>query len=463
MTRIHSKLHLYACLPFVELSCESVVSLGPVTFWPASDYRKFLDPDSHKGFLEYVETFGQIKARLHRRNVELVNTVKLTPAGTTFISVSEDVPEELRDFILADSLYLLYFACTFRNLYYGNEVPSFNAFRKMIPASLDFIDAKKNWENLYIDESLREETVCVNFIDPEICKGLGAALSSVYVSSLSQNPTIVQSHKRLVRSVRYFTDRFSFRFVNLFGKGLDFPEALFEPEDVIFLASSFEVLFDIDDRNSASDFKHKLRPFLHLKYGGPVEIFWNWIDDFYKTKREIVRGGLIVDPTFRLNPNFEVSHLFIGIKLFIYSVYYMLYKFRLLSSTYEDPYTPPDFKWIHPEEILLFFWTEPNVLNKLNTFIGRALRNPDPELVAEIHQLTGVFVSVYERYYMGEVGRGVVFIPSKLEELKASGSMIIDLLKAPDGHSSMLQGEIHPRFISRLESRLREVRENLPK
>ena len=138
---------------------------------------------------------------------------------------------------------------------------------------------------------------------------------------------------------------------------------------MIFIASSFEALFDINDKQAAADFKHKLRPLLHLKYGKPVELFWKWVDDFYEVKRHIVHGGdHILDPFFRYNPNFEISHILIGIKLFVYSVYYTLFQYRLLHSIHEDPFTPPDFKWIHPEEILLFFWTESFLLHKLSLF-----------------------------------------------------------------------------------------------
>ncbi|MBS4163902.1 hypothetical protein PRO82_001210 [Candidatus Protochlamydia amoebophila] len=97
------------------------------------------------------------------------------------------------------------------------------------------------------------------------------------------------------------------------------------------------------------------------------------MDDFYKVKRKIIHGGTTPDPLFKLNPNFEISHISIGIKLFIYSVYYMLYRYKLTHSTHADAYTPPDFKGIHSEEVLLFFWTELSLLNKLNVYTKQFL------------------------------------------------------------------------------------------
>jgi hypothetical protein len=454
---------LYAYLPFVELAHESMIQFGPVIFWPASKSEDYLPDHLRSSFRDYMQEMGQIKVRSHNQEKSWVNTITLNPKGTTCVSISEDVPIEVWEFLLIDALYLLYFACTFRNLYYGQEIPSFNAFRKMIPASEEFIKDKHNWENLHIHETDREESVCLSIIDPEICQGLGKALESIYLASGTQDQEFVQAYKRLVRSIRYLVDRFFPRFVNLFDQGLNLSEEIFKPEDVIFLASSFESLFNIESSQAiAADFKHKLRPLLHLKYSRPVEIFWKWVDDFYEVKRRILHGDTFLDPLFRLNPNFEVSHILLGIKLFVYSVYYYLFKYQLLHSTYVDPYTPPDFKWIHPEEILLFFWTEPSVLEKINLFIKQSEQGPlKEEALADMNLLTTLFVSLYDRYYMSAQvkGAGIVrFIPSPLVELTKEGQEILGKLKemaSKDPQGIFLQF-VHPYFAGVLEDRLQE-------
>ena len=333
----------------------------------------------------------------------------------------------------------------------------------MAPAYEEFIKSKGNWEHLHIHETDREETVCLHIIDPEICQGLGKALESIYLARGTEDKEFIQAYKRLVRSIRYLVDRFFQRFVNLFDKGLHFSEEIFEPEDVIFLASSFESLFSLDSSQAtAADFKHKLRPLLHLKYSRPVEIFWKWVDDFYEVKRRILHGDTFLDPLFRLNPNFEISHILLGIKLFVYSVYYYLFKYQLLQSTHVDPYTPPDFKWIHPEEILLFFWTEPSVLEKVNLFIkqsGQGLLKD--EALADMNLLTTLFVSLYDRYYLSEQvkGEGIVrFIPSPLSELKKEGSEILEKLKemSEKDPDNVFLKHVHPYFTGVLEDRLAE-------
>ncbi len=458
---VSKDFHLYAYLPFVELAHESIIQLGPIIFFPASKSQEFLTLEDHHSFEAYIQAMSQMKThRLHE--ADFVNTNQLILQQTTCISMASTISPELRDFILIDSLYLLYFACTFRNLYYRKAVPSFNALRKLIPASLEFIKHKSNWENSYIDQMYREETACIHLVDSEICQGLGRALEAIYQDNLPpEEQAMRQYYKRMVRSIRYLVDRFFQRFINLLGTGLHFSDEIFKPEDVIFLVSSFEALFDINDKQPAADFKHKLRPLLHLKYGKPVELFWKWADDFYETRRRIVQGDVILDPLFRFNPNFEISHILIAIKLFIYSVYYTLFKNHLLQSIHEDLYTPPDFKWIHPEEILLFFWTEPNLLSKLSLFIRQIQYEPltseiQEELYADIHLLTHLFVSLYENYYLKPQSPEIRFIPTPLAELIIPGNQILESLKQEqlDNPKGTLLTTIHPNFFEDLKERL---------
>lgn len=441
-----------------------MTQLGPVVFWSASKFKEFLPSHFCPSFQEYIEVVSQTKIGGNEQEKLLINPISSSLKNATCVLISEDIPPDIRKFLFIDSLYLLYFACTFRSLYYGQEIPSFNPFCKMIPALEEFIKDKPNWENLCIHENEQEEPIYLHIIDPEICQGLGKALEAIYLPSNSEEQELIQAYKRLVRSIRYLVDRFIQRFVNLLGKGLHFSKEIFEPEDIVFLASSFESLFNIDNsQEAAADFKHKLRPLLHLKYSRPVEIFWKWVDEFYKVKHRAIQGDFFLDLLFRLNPNFEVSHIILGIKLFVYSVYYQLFTYQLLRSKHTDPYTPPDFKWIHPEEVLLFFWTEESVLEKISLFIKQYKQAPlKEELLADMHLLTTLFVSLYDRYYLSkQMKRGEIrFIPSPLSSLIGEINYILKEIKEmqnQDPQSSFLQF-IHPYFIEVLEDRLQERR-----
>lgn len=448
---------VYACLPFVELAHENCIQMGPVLFWPASKYTQFIPEDSHSHFQRYLDSIAQIKTNTGEPG-KLINTVKLSPQATTFISIEANIPDELKDIVLIDSLYLLYFACTFRNLYHSTEIPSFGAFRKMIPASSNFIHYKPSWEHLHIKEIDREQTVCIHLLDQNICKGFGKMLSAIYQPHSQISPHII-NYKRTIRSIRYLVDRFFQRFVNLFESDLHLPDLLFEPEDVIFLSSSFESLFDLNDKDPAADFKHKLRPLLHLKYSKPVETFWKWVDDFYEVRRRIVHGGENPNPLFKLNPNFELSHILIGIKLFIYSVYYFLFKFELMHSKSYDLFTPPDFKWIHPEEILLFFWTESSLLRKLSHFVTRIVeeKSHDDELHADVHQLANLFTAMQERYYLNNDLTEIKFIPTPIHEISGHIHHILKSIEKAKQNKEQFQKlfkAFPPHFKKHLQYRL---------
>jgi len=421
---------IYACLPFIELAREATIQIGPVSFWPSSKFAGKINPVDEAAFQNYIQSITQIKTKIKSEDDQLINTVTLTPQETTCISISSQIPIDQRDQIVIDSIYLLYFACTFRNLYYGNEIISFEPFRKMIPASMEFINHRENWEGLHINEAKREETTCIHLFDEEIYLGLGKALSAIYEKERTLDQEIIDGYKCLIRSIRYLVDRFFQKFVNLLGKGLDLSESLLEPEDILFLSTGFESLFNIDDKDPSADFKHKLRPMLHLKYSGPVEIFWKWVDDFYELKRQIIHQGTCTHSLFKSNPNFEISHLVLGIKLFIYAVYYKLFEHKLIAPIHFDAYTPPDFKWIHPEEILLFFWTESSIIRKLSVFIKRAQTDGEEnELFAEISLLSDLFLSIYERYHLHPIHNHVKFMPTPLIKIESNIKQILSMIE----------------------------------
>lgn len=425
-----TKNELFACLPFIELAHETPLHFGPVSFWAASRFSEWIEEEDQENFKAYIQSIGQIKTRTCEETHGFIQTATLSPEGTTCVSISIDVPPHLREQLIVDAVYSLYFTCNFRNLYYGTEVFPFNVFKKLIPASKEFIHNKQSWELLHIDERHREQTICIHLFDSEMSNALGRALSGIYQSQESDHPERIDKYRRLIRSIRYSVDRFFERFVNLFDTEIQFGQDLFQPEEIIFLSSSFESLFNIDEINSRADFKHKLRPLLHLKYSTPVEMFWKWVDDFYEIKRKVIHSGSIPHLLFCSNPNFQVSHTLLGMKLFIYSIYHTLFELKLISPIHFDQYTPPDFKWIHPEEILLFFWTEKSLLEKLKLFISRAqTETNDKELFAEISLLSDLFLSIYERYFLHPDGKGVKFIPAKTSEIKEDALKIIEIIQ----------------------------------
>lgn len=424
-----SSFHLYTCLPFIELAHETSIQMGPAIFWPASKFQYYVSPSLQPVFHSYLQSIIQIKAKAQ---MQLINTVQLSPESTTCISIHDDVLPEQKEFLLIDSLYLLYFVCTFRNLYYSQEIPSFNAFTKVIPTYKEFINNKSNWEDLHIEETDREETVCIHLFDQEIPEGLGKVLTAIYVMPSSVPKDVLNNYKRLIRSIRYLVDRFFQRFVNLFEHDPLFSQELFAPQDVLSLALSFETLFDISDRYPTSDFKHKLRPLLQIKYSRPLELFWKWVDEFYELKKKLIQGAGDPDSTFRLNPNFEISHILIGIKLFIYSIYHTFFQYQLLSSKTST-------LRVLPEEVLVFFWTEASLLHKLSDFFAQLAENQQQEeLYEDIALLASLYIAMQAYRDQKFNVTHVKFIPTPIGEIKEDIEKILGALQKLESRAEIM-------------------------
>lgn len=414
MSKFMTKMEIYAGLPFVELAKEGQITLGPVNFWPSSDFKTHLPPSLQKPFAEYLETMSTIKTFGQTDNKKPITTLKLRTPSIACVSIETSINPRLKEPLLIDALYLLYFAASFRNVYYNDEIIPFKAFTKILPAKPEFITEKSYWEKMFIGEAKREDIACITWMDEEICKALGEALRKSYKAGDENDHAI-----RLIRSIRFFVDRFFSKFENVFALGLEFHPKIFEPEDTLFLSSSFDVLLNIDEKHPASDFRHKVRPMLHLKYSKPVELFWKWVDAFYLLKKQVIHGSPDPVDLFRENPNFQVPLLHIGVKLFIYAIYYQLFKDHLVHSERSSPFTPPDFKFIHPEEILLFFWTEESLLRKISALLMQIKGGKQSkENEMDIALLSSTYSSLLERFHLGEGEPPALFLKTPSESLE---------------------------------------------
>ena len=133
----------------------------------------------------------------------------------------------------------------------------------------------------------------------------------------------------------------------------------------LLLSKGFEVLLALNPAFPAADLRQHLRPLLHLKFSHPVELLWKWVDQFYKSAQLALSGELLEDPLFLDNPNVGAPLLMIGKKLLIYSIYDTLFAKKLLIGAVGTPSTPDDFKHIHPERVLVYFWTHETLEKKM--------------------------------------------------------------------------------------------------
>ncbi|MDP1834764.1 MAG: hypothetical protein Q8K75_02435 [Chlamydiales bacterium] len=433
---------LYACLPFVELKVSDVI-MGPAHFWSARDAEKFLSPSQASSLREYLENVAQVKAC--SQDV-LVNTVKIPAASITCISIDPKIPEEEREAFLVDAIYTFFFCSAFSHLFSGTKTAHFDVFTKILPASPTFLLDPSNWREAHILEIQREQMVELESFDAEMCHGLGHGLACAYRTDTCRSNAETAKVQGLMRSIRYFVDRFFGRFENLLGKGLNLSSGLNEAEDIVFLATSFEGLFDLSDQNPHIDFKHKLRPMLGLRFSISVENLWKWVDGFYNLREHIVHGRPLPDIVFRGNPNFSISYFFLGMKLFLYGVYWQLHSMQLILSE------PSQFRWITVDKLLAFFWPEEALLRQTRRIVGDLSKDwSNKGLRHDLMFDAKVFMHIYDSHYVAEatVEEPLQWHPTPLEQIQAPVEEICSLLE-----NAPTDLELPPGFLDALRERI---------
>lgn len=455
-----AEYQIHACLPFVEIHAPKGIPMGPVIFWPADKAEKFLEHSLIEDFSEYLSSVTQLKTwseTLCKSSTEYINTIKLSASSLTCVSIDSQVPAELRDSLLVDAVYLLFFCGAFSHLFSSATAPRLDVFSKVIPASPAFLKNRDNWKEVHILEAQRESPVTLEHFDEDMCAALGHALACGYQTGACRSKAETAKVQSLIRSIRYFVDRFFERFEILIGRGLSIPSVLFEAEDIVFLATSFEALFDLSDEHPHIDFKHKLRPMLGLRYSNAVELLWQWVDGFFDLREQIVHGRPLPDATFQANPNFDISYFYLGMKLFLYGVYCRMHAYQLLSGTCEHPGgSPLNFKWITPEEILAFFWPEEALFTRICKIINELEKEWNhPDLRQDLTFMGRLLLYMLNHYshQTGFENLSVRWKPTPTMRIQDSAMKILATLDAeagavtallPLGLKEALQKRLHP-------------------
>lgn len=387
----------YVCLPYLYLTKEQPLGMGPIRFYPTTkfdDYVSNHEQDEMKSYLQSAQASGR----------------------GSCIFVDPEVPKDLLPEMLIDAVYLLYFAATYQDLYYNAKPPKFEPLTQYLPTPPDKMKDPKTRESLQALHLLDSQVIEVAFTENLMSQALGRILLCAYTECQDLHHG---DCRRIIRSIRYFIHCFHDKFRNLLGTGDPIESKLFEPENFLFLVTAFETLYDIDKTNSEPDFKQKLRPVIHLKFGTPMETIWKWIDGFYQIEEELVHEGTLPDPMFRENVNFEIPYLSFAIKLFIYSIYYRLYNMGLVPATKTADFMPLIFEGIDREETLGFLWSETELLKKISILIMQLTHGKvRQETLLDVSMLSLIYRNILKYYEnRDEVGE-IRFIPTPKDELR---------------------------------------------
>jgi len=387
----------YVCLPYLHLLHEQPVGMGPIRFYPATKYDEFVSGEVQGEIIGYLESSGA------------------APRGSC-IFVDPEVPKGLLPEMLVDAVYLLYFAANYQDLYYSVKPPGFEPLTHYLPTPPDTIKDPKSREELKSLNLKDKHVIEVTFQENVMSEALGRILLCAYTEcrDLDNNEC-----RRIIRSIRYFIHCFHDKFRNLLGTGDPIDSKLFEPEDFLFLVTAFETLYDIDKTHSEPDFKQKLRPVIHLKFGTPMETIWKWIDGFYRIEEELIHEGTLPDPIFRENQNFEIPYLSFAVKLFIYSIYHKLYGMGLVPATRQAEFMPLVFEGIDRSETLGFLWPETEILKKISILLMQLTHGKvRQETLLDVSMLSLIYRNILKYHENRQNGGDIQFIPTPKNELQ---------------------------------------------
>lgn len=354
---------LKACMPFVHLGREDVLDMGPVKFWRASVYKSFVQPNAITVFEEFIKQSGKFSIMGNFRDRKITSTIP--PEMMTCILVEEKyaTKDDVNE-LIHDASYLLFF-CN----HLSRNGGFLNPYLRKWTADESYLTHGR-WRSFHHYEHQKEPQAEVRYLTDGLLESAGKLLKNKYL--LKGKPSAFAS--RAIRSIQYFSRRFfDTNREELIG-------LVMEPEDVVFLVTAFESLFDTNSeyqkwKNETPNFsnrivlKARLKKLLRLGDERPEAILEKWVEGIYDWRNEIAHGEHVKDRPFAGNPNHPISFLGLGMALFTFCIYLEFQKRRYFSKKQFD------LHYIRSKETLLpFLWTQNEVLKEIQKWLNRFLK-----------------------------------------------------------------------------------------
>lgn|GEM_PF-5799074 len=410
-----SSFKLIACMPFVRLGREDVLEMGPIKFWRASVYQSFVSSQAIPAFEEFIKQAGSFSIMDGIRERSITSTI---PAEMmTCISVQEkyalkpDVNE-----LVHDASYLLFF-CN----HLSRNGGFLNPYLRKWNAQESYL-LEGRWKSFRHYEHQKEVPVEIRYLTEGLLGSAGKLLKNRYL--LNGKPNAFAS--RAIRSIQYF----SRRFFDTSREELLGP--IMEPEDVVFLVTAFESLFDTNTefqkkKNEHPGFsnriplKAKIKRTLKLENEKPEAVLDKWVDGIYDWRNEIAHGEHVRDRLFEANPNHHISYIGFAIALFTFCIY--------VEFGNRGYFSKKQFDWHYinsKEKLLPFLWTRNDllkeVLKRLNDFKNSKGKKEYIRSLVRLEQFAELYSDCYGR---GKPG-GLECIPFETGKTKR----LVDQIKS---------------------------------
>lgn len=306
-------------MPFVKLSFVDSIAMGPVLFWKASKFQNFIPTNLQNDFQEYIQWAGTFQAIDDQRNQ--INTERINPDSITCISVDQSITNnnQINELVI-DAMYLLHFSYNYSWIKMGSP-RELNPFLKIWNAEEGYISGRQ-WQGFHHYEYQKESHGDIGNIADFLVTACGQLLQNKYFHKGQARIFAL----RMTRAAQYFSRRFYDKFKEPLTRYAS------EPEDIVFMATAFEALFDINETyqrirkvnpnySTRQALKEKLGKCLNLGNKKPVKVFNDWVDGFYDLRNEIVHGKSPTKYIFDGNPNYKVSYIMLAVELFLFSIF----------------------------------------------------------------------------------------------------------------------------------------------
>jgi hypothetical protein len=345
------------------------IEMGPVLFWRASEFQKHLPAHLHTAFSDYLDWAGSFQTFDETR--QKIHTQKIQPKEMTALSLDDSYHAGITlDELLFDASYLLFFSRNYGDIK-NNHPGTLNPYLKIWNAESGYL-TNQQWKRHFHAERSRETPAIFGNISTYHIHASAKILENKYKGTGKEKLFSMQ----FVRSLQYFSRRF------LDQEREPLIRLASNPEDIVFLATAFESLFDTDGlyqtkRKTNKNYsprdalREKLAVCLRLNNDKPVSILNKWVDGFYDLRNSIVHGKSLTDLIFTKNPNHPSSFVHGAVNIYLFCTY---------AELANRNYVPGNFPLsMIQSNIWPYFWTLEDLLSQIIDNLVKFLKEKDRE------------------------------------------------------------------------------------
>ena len=278
-------------LPLVKLAGSKTIEMGPVKFWPAKEYDKYIKANLSDDFKKYLD---KSILTIHTRQ----GCFNLEPEDITCATIKMTflLDKKQKYSLMNDATQMLCFLSNFS--IHGiktQNIHNIYAFKHIRTVWKDLFNTPENWGTTSWFFLNINKKVEISITDKDLSECFGKILATNYMLSNSRWT------RRIIQAIRYF---------NLIFWGEEYQnEAVYQeiyyakPEDIVFLSMAFEALLDLhfgspDRKDTTKKFVNSIITILNVPSEKLIRKMKEFLENFYKLRSDVIHGDDILGKDF---------------------------------------------------------------------------------------------------------------------------------------------------------------------